>query len=105
MNLSTVVEIEMEIDEPRAAQCANCGSTNIRMVEVRSAFWHDERLVIVNDIPALVCDACHEHFYDDRTAVMLDLLRGDGYPAEQAKTEVLVPVFSLRDRISTRSAG
>jgi YgiT-type zinc finger domain-containing protein len=66
---------------------------------VRSAFWHQDRLVVVEEIPAIVCDACHEQFFDDRTIVVLDLLRGDGYPPEKSCGELRVPVFSFRDRI------
>jgi YgiT-type zinc finger domain-containing protein len=78
--------------------CQHCGSTTLHAGSVRSAFWHGERLVVVEDIPALVCDACHEQFYDDLTAVRLDLLRGAGFPDLQAQRELRVPVFSLRDR-------
>jgi YgiT-type zinc finger domain-containing protein len=68
------------------------------MAHVRSAFWHDDRLVVVEDIPAVVCGACAEQSYEDSTMVMLDLLRGEGFPAAKARAELRVPVFSLRDR-------
>ncbi len=80
--------------------CVNCGSENVQPATVRSAFWHEDRLVVVEDIPALVCQACSEQFYDDKTMVIIDLLRGDGFPAEKARGELRVPVFSFRDRIS-----
>ena len=69
---------------------------------VRSAFWQDDRLVVVQDIPALVCGACAEQFYDDATVIGLDLLRGDGFPAEEARTELRVPVFSFGDRVAVK---
>jgi hypothetical protein len=69
------------------------------MAKVRSAFFHEDRLVLVEDIPALVCSDCKEQFYDDRTVVVLDLLRGEGFPAESAQEEIRVPVFSFRDRL------
>ena len=80
------------------ASCENCGSSDLRCETVRSAFWHDDRLVVVEDIPALVCGACHQQFYADLTAVRLDLLRGAGFPPAQARGELRVPVFSLRDQ-------
>lgn len=80
------------------ASCANCHSATVHVAEVRSAFWHDGRLVVVEDIPALVCEACGEQSYDDNTVVVLDLLRGDGFPQERARAELRVPVFSFRDR-------
>ena len=45
-----------------------------------------------------MCDACHEQFFDDGTVVVLDLLRGEGFPPEKARGELRVPVFSFRDR-------
>lgn len=104
METSNTGEIDIEVEDQPAACCANCDSPNIRMANVRSAFWHEDRLVVVEEIPAIVCDACHEQFYDDRTVVMLDLLRGDGFPADRAKAELLVPVFSLGDRLAPRGS-
>ena len=83
--------------------CEYCGSSDLRAQFVRSAFWHDERLVVVEDIPALVCEACHEQFYDDMTAVRLDLLRGAGFPPAQARGELHALVFSLHDRPATEA--
>lgn len=79
--------------------CPGCGGSDIGMARVRSAFFHEDRLVVVEDIPALVCAGCNEQFYDDRTVVVLDLLRGDGFPEEDAREEIRVPVFSFRDRL------
>ncbi len=85
--------------------CANCGSADVRIRHVRSAFWQDDRLVVVEDIPALVCGACAEQFYDDTTVVGLDLLRGEGFPADKARAELRVPVFSFGDRTASKSAS
>lgn len=82
--------------------CANCGSVNVSIRHVRSAFWQDDRLVVVQDIPALVCGACAEQFYDDATVIGLDLLRGEGFPAEEARTELRVPVFAFGDRAAVK---
>ena len=83
--------------------CEQCGSSDIRSELVRSAFWHEDRLVVVEDIPAAVCGNCHEQFYDDVTVMQIDLLRGDGFPAEQACGEFRAQVFTLRDQ--TRGGG
>ncbi|HXD42809.1 MAG TPA: YgiT-type zinc finger protein [Ramlibacter sp.] len=85
----------METDQRSSITCANCGSAEVHMGEMRSAFWQDDRLVVVEGIPVLVCGACAEQFYDDATVVGLDLLRGDGFPAERARAELRVPVFSF----------
>jgi len=93
----------MDPEERPFLTCTNCGSPNVRSAEVRSAFWHEERLVVVEGIPALVCAACSEQFYDDSTVVMLDLLRGDGFPEEQARSELRVPVFSFGERAGVKA--
>jgi YgiT-type zinc finger domain-containing protein len=99
MAASAILE-EDQMEEESEARCAHCDSPNVRQTDVRSAFWHGDRLVVVEDVPALVCEDCHEQFYDDRTAVVLDLLRGDGFPPEKARGELRVPVFSFRDRVA-----
>jgi len=83
--------------------CTNCGSPDTFITEVRSAFWHDERLVVVDGIPAIVCSACKEQYYDDSTMVVLDLMRGDGFPEEQAQEELRVPVFSFSERFAAKA--
>ncbi|MDW7712001.1 MAG: type II toxin-antitoxin system MqsA family antitoxin [Deferrisomatales bacterium] len=91
--------------EAPVPRCGNCGSEQVCSTTVRSAFWHGDRLVVVEDVPALVCDACHEQFYDDGTVVVLDLLQGDGFPPEQARRELRVPVFSFEDRARRRGSS
>jgi YgiT-type zinc finger domain-containing protein len=93
----------MDSGQQSQVTCTNCGSANVSASHVRSAFWQDDRLVVVEDIPALVCGACAEQFYDDTTVVGLDLLRGEGFPAEKARTELRVPVFSFDDRAAAKS--
>ena len=92
------------VQQQSSAACTDCGSANVRLTHVRSAFWQDDRLVVVEDIPALVCGACAEQFYDDDTVVGLDLLRSEGFPPERARAELHVPVFSFNDRASAKGA-
>lgn len=92
----------MDTRRQPGATCASCGSADVRISEVRSAFWEDDRLVVVEGIPALVCATCSERSYDDSTAVVLDLLRGEGFPAAKASREISVPVFSFRDRAASK---
>ncbi|HEX5998486.1 MAG TPA: type II toxin-antitoxin system MqsA family antitoxin [Hyphomicrobiaceae bacterium] len=90
------------MSEESAIRCAHCNSSDVHSTKVRSAFWHDDRLVVVEDVPALVCGACHEQFYDDQTMVVLDLMRGDGFPPEKARRELRASVFSFQDRLAAR---
>lgn len=85
----------MDSQQSPSPACTNCGSPEVHTTRVRSAFWHDDRLVVVEDIPTIVCVTCGEQFYDDETVVGLDLLRGGGFPAEDARAELRVPVFSF----------
>ena len=56
--------------------------------------WRGES---AEDIPALQCAGCGEQYYDDTTIVALDLLRGAGFDAGDARRHLSVPVFSLLD--------
>lgn len=75
--------------------CQSCGRAGLDELRVQTALWEDERLVVVEDIPALVCPGCGERFYDDETAMRLDMLRGTGFPADRAARVMSVEVFRL----------
>lgn len=75
--------------------CANCGEET-RSENVKSAFWQDGQLFVIEDIPAQVCDRCKEQYYDDQTVAQLELLRAGGLRPEHAVSELQVPVFSLK---------
>lgn len=75
--------------------CGHCGCGSAHMNRVRSAFWDRDRLVVIDDIPALVCDGCGEPYYDDATTVGIDLMRGRGFPESGARAELRVPVFTF----------
>ena len=81
--------------EQEAVKCPSCGSSDIKAATVRSALWHHDRLVVVEDLPALVCGKCQERFYDDATITILDLMRGEGFPEAEADHVISVPVFSF----------
>lgn len=89
----------------RFMTCTNCGGDDVRPAAVKSAFWHDDRLVVVEDIPALRCGACGEQFYDDATVLVLDLLRGQGFAEGEASSRLSVPVFSFRDHVPRPGAS
>jgi YgiT-type zinc finger domain-containing protein len=90
-----------ELEAP-SGECTQCGAAALQAKMVRSAFWQDERLVVIDGIPALVCEACQERFYDDATVMLLDLKRGEGFRPEDAVAEMLVPVFTLRPRTAAQ---
>jgi hypothetical protein len=65
---------------------------------VRTTFWRDDRLFVIEDLPAQVCDTCVEQFYDEYATEALRRLAEDGFAATPDR-EITVPVFSLKDRI------
>jgi YgiT-type zinc finger domain-containing protein len=70
-----------------------CANAVLARDEVKSAFWEGERLVVVEGIPALVCQSCGEQYYEDDTAMKLDLMRGSGFSVQNAVRSLTVPVF------------
>jgi YgiT-type zinc finger domain-containing protein len=84
--------------------CPACGSTDVALTSIRLALWQGERLVVVDDLPALCCRTCREQFLDDRTAMLLDLMRGDSLGGATAARLLTVPVYSLDDLLAVRAA-
>lgn len=78
--------------------CPQCGQP-MRSDVVKTAIWQGERVFVVENIPAWVCDSCVEQFYDEDTTDALRRLAEDGFPSAEVRREVLVPVFSLEGRI------
>lgn len=95
------IVVENSVVEQPVVPCPSCGDSSTHMARVRSALWQEDRLVVIEDIPALVCESCGERFYDDNTVVILDLMRGDGFPEDRARGELRVPVFSFNDRLGS----
>ena len=86
-----------------AVRCPRCESALVPQI-VRTAIWQQDRVAIVEDIPAHVCSSCMEQFYDDDVSDALRKLTEDGFPASEAEKEIPVPVFSLKTRIHKRQA-
>ena len=82
--------------------CPRCHEA-MRPATVKTAIWSDDRLFVVEDIPAQVCDSCMDQFYDDETTEALRRLTEEGFSSIQPEREALVPIFSLKDRISRRA--
>ncbi len=76
-------------------ECPRCGKP-MRSGIVETAIWSDDRLIVVEDVPAQTCDACLVQFYDAETTAELRLLVEDGIPFSRVKAEILVPILSLR---------
>ena len=83
---------EDQPDPQEVPHCQECGGETREDV-VKAAFWHDEKLIVIEEIPARVCNHCGEQLYDDQTAQRLQSLIAA--PPAKAKEEILVPVYSL----------
>ena len=82
--------------------CPRCGEF-MHPATVKTAVWRDDRVFIVEDIPAQVCDPCMEQFYDEDTTDALRRLTEDGFSSIEPKKEIVVPIFSLEGRILKRA--
>ena len=92
-----------ETNSPRVP-CPRC-SQPMRSATVKSAIWRDDRLFLVEDIPAQVCDSCIEQFYDQETSDALRRLTEDGFSSVEPKREIAVPIFSLESHIRKRTSS
>jgi YgiT-type zinc finger domain-containing protein len=82
----------------RPVPCPRCGHA-MRPAVTKTAIWIEDRVFIVEDVPAQVCDQCVEQYYDDDTTEAIRRLTEEGFPPAEVKREILVPIFSLEKRI------
>jgi len=75
-----------------ALSCTSCGA-DTRAELVKAAFWGQQGLIAIEDIPARVCTGCGEQFYDDTTAQQIERIVNG--PAAVPARQIMVPVFSL----------
>lgn len=83
-------------ESPCDLRCEHCESPTDEDV-VRSVLWTGSGLVAVEDIPARVCRKCREPYYDAQTVRRIMELTGERSPADMAKRELAVPVYSLTE--------
>ncbi len=88
-----------------APTCQSCATGKLARDRVKTALWSGERLVVVEDVPALVCQHCGEQFYEDETVMRLDMMRGAGFTAAGATRQMTVPVFSFAASGGDRTGG
>ena len=81
-------------------ECPRCNKLTYAGV-VRTNIWQGEggeRLIIVEDIPAQLCEQCGEQYYDPLTTETLRALMED-LASATPKRVMEVPVYSLEGRI------
>jgi YgiT-type zinc finger domain-containing protein len=85
---------DSESEDQGALVCESCGGETYADA-VNAAFWGEKGLVAIEDIPARVCKACGEQFYDEETARKIEKVVED--PTSKAKRQIVVPVVSLAE--------
>ncbi|MCZ8153338.1 MAG: type II toxin-antitoxin system MqsA family antitoxin [Rhodobacteraceae bacterium] len=75
--------------------CDRCTDSPLRASRISTAFWQGDGLVVLRNIPAMICPACGEEYVDDATVVALDRMRGNGFAGCVAADPLPVPVFDF----------
>lgn len=78
-----------------AAICPACGADGLAASPITTVFRTQSSFAVVRDIPAIVCQSCHEEYLDDRTATLLDLMRGGNFTGTTPTTSITVPVYAF----------
>lgn len=91
------------IDELRHCQegtgllplCCRCAQSQLERQHVKTAVWREAKLMIVENIPALVCPACGEEFIGPETAAGLQQMCQNGESIVGLVSRLIVPVFDF----------
>lgn len=71
-----------------------CGGKLIKE-EVIIEKWIKDKLIVIKNVPALVCEVCGEKYYDAKTSLKLD----DYFYNEKPDGIIKVPVFRYKESI------
>jgi len=77
--------------------CDRCEQGLLTEQPIQTAFWRGEGLVVIRNIPAMVCQTCGEEYVADLTAIALDRMRGNGLTAMGSAERMIVPVLDYVD--------
>lgn len=77
--------------------CDRCEQGLLTEQPIQTAFWRGEGLVVIRNIPAMVCQTCGEEYVADRTAIGLDRMRGNGFTSMGTVERMIVPVLHYVD--------
>lgn len=79
-------------EEKKMNKCLRCDGNLIKR-KVKVEKWVNGKLIIVENVPAFVCEKCQEKYYDAETS-----LRLDEYFHETKPNKVIeVPVFEYEE--------
>ena len=77
--------------------CDRCEQGLLAEKPIQTAFWRRDDLVVIRNIPAMVCQTCGEEYVASRTAIGLDRMRGNGFAATGSNERMIVPVLDYVD--------
>jgi YgiT-type zinc finger domain-containing protein len=92
------LQADKKQEQEPSVPCPRCGYA-LQSGMVKTAIWRAERLVVVENIPAQVCNGCTEQYYDDATTDALRRLTTEDFASAKPTREVVVPIYSLKERI------
>ena len=79
--------------------CGTCGNPTLAK-SIHVTMWTDKGLVVIENVPARVCDHCQEQFYDEMTGSQIVQLASSGFSRSRMVREITVPVFSLTEPVT-----
>lgn len=77
---------------PTPPKCKYCGFDTHQDV-IKAALWTDGGLVVVEDIPAWVCEGCGEQFFEEKVTQSIEKVLACS--TAKAKQRIRVPVYSM----------
>jgi YgiT-type zinc finger domain-containing protein len=84
--------------------CDSCGGvTEAKEISVTMQ-TDDGGLVLIEKVPARVCNNCQEQYYDEVTSQKIIKLANNGFPKRHVVREIAVPVISLEE-VRIENAG
>ncbi|WP_417728785.1 type II toxin-antitoxin system MqsA family antitoxin [Roseovarius sp.] len=81
-----------------AALCGKCKLGELQHKRIETAFWRNGGLVVIRNIPAMVCPTCGEEYVGNETAVGLDRMHGNGFTSHATSDQMIVPVFEYSEQ-------
>lgn len=77
-------------------KCPYCGKSTYADIG-RLTLTVNDRLVLIDDVPALVCKGCMEQFFGEEILSKVERLRGDGLTFAKPREVIEVPVYSWEE--------
>lgn len=79
--------------EAMKTSCSFCGNKNIKESKTQYIYKHDERFLVVNNVPCEVCEFCGEKYFKAEVLRKIEKEFNDIHSArKKAKREVVMPV-------------